>query len=77
MQKRGWISVAQGTDKRERLLSLTAAGKRQMAKAKPRWELAESRLRNELGETGWKDLKGAVFLLTKAAITAQSFLQPR
>ena len=77
MQKRGWISVKQGTDKREHLLGLTAAGKRQIAKAKPHWEFAEFRLRNELGEAGWNDLKEAVSLATKGAITLQRFLQPR
>src|SRR5215831_4677203 len=35
MQKRGWISVQPGADKREHLFSLTAAGKRQIAKAEP------------------------------------------
>jgi len=74
MQKRGWISVTQGKDKRERLFILTAAGKRQMAKAKPHWVLAESRLRNELGESGWNDMKEALSLVTKGAIIAQSFL---
>jgi DNA-binding MarR family transcriptional regulator len=77
MQKRGWISVQPGADKREHRFSLTAAGKRQIAKAKPHWDMAESRLRNELGETGWKDMKEAVSLVTKGAIMAQSFLQPR
>ena len=48
MRKQGWISVKQGRDRREHLFSLTAAGKRQMARAKPHWDLAESRLRNEL-----------------------------
>ena len=77
MQKRGWISVKSGADGREHLFSLTPAGKRQIAKAKPHWELAESRLRNELGETGWKDMKAVVSLVTKGGLAAQSFLQPR
>ena len=76
MQKRGWLSVTQGKDKRERLFSLTAAGRRQIAKAKPHWELAESRLRNELGKSGWNDIKEALSLVTKGAIMAQSFLHP-
>ena len=77
MRKQGWISVKQGRDRREHLFSLTAAGKRQMAKAKPHWDLAESRLRNELGERGWKEMKEAVSLVTKGAIKVESFLQPR
>jgi DNA-binding MarR family transcriptional regulator len=77
MQKRGWISVRQGTDKREHLFGLTAVGKRQIAKAKPHWEFAESRLRNELGGKRWTDMKEAVALVTKGAIAAQTILQPQ
>ena len=75
MRKQGWISVQQGRDRRERLFRLTAAGKRRLAKAKPHWDLAESRLRNELGEKGWKEMKEAVSLVTKGAIKTQSFPQ--
>jgi DNA-binding MarR family transcriptional regulator len=77
MQKHGWISIKQGRDRREHLFSLTTAGKRQIAKAKPHWDLAESRLRNELGEAGWKGMKEVVSRVTKSAITAQRFLKPR
>src|SRR5215471_6577787 len=55
MQRRGWISVKPGADKREHVCSLTAAGKRQIAKAEAHWDLAESKLRKELGEAAWKD----------------------
>src|SRR6266536_1591344 len=67
MQKHGWISIKHGRDRREHLFSLTTAGKRQIAKAKPHWDLAESRLRNELGEAGWKDMKEVVSRVTKSA----------
>jgi DNA-binding PadR family transcriptional regulator len=77
MRKQGWISVKPGRDRREHLFSLTAAGKRQMAKAKPHWDLAESRLRNELGERGWKEMKETVSLVTKGAIKVENFPQPR
>jgi len=70
LREQGWIRVKQGKDRRERLFSLTPAGKRQMSEAKPHWERAESRLRQELGEKGWKDMKEAVSLLTKSAIAA-------
>jgi DNA-binding MarR family transcriptional regulator len=77
MQERGWISVKPGADKRERLFSLSAAGKRQIANAKPHWDLAESRLRNQLGEAAWKEMKETVSRVTKGAIIAQSFVQPK
>jgi DNA-binding MarR family transcriptional regulator len=70
LREQGWVRVRQGKDRRERLFSLTPAGKRQMSEAKPHWERAESRLREELGEQGWKDMKEAVFRLTKSAIAA-------
>jgi DNA-binding MarR family transcriptional regulator len=77
MRKQGWISVKPGRDRREHLFSLTGAGKRQMAKAKPHWDLAESRLRKELGESGWKEMQESLSVVTNGAIRAQSFLQPR
>ena len=70
MKKRGWISAKQGTDKREHILELTAAGKRQLAKEQPHWNRAESRLRNQLGESGWKDMRQVVSFLTKGATRA-------
>ena len=75
MQNRGWISIKPGADRREHLFSLTSAGNRQIAKAKPHWDLAESRLRNQLGDTAWKAMKRAVSVVTKGAITAQNFVQ--
>jgi DNA-binding MarR family transcriptional regulator len=76
MRKQGWIGVKPGKDRRERLFRLTAAGKRKIAEAKPYWDLAESRLRHGLGETGWKEMKDAVSLITQGAIAAETFLQP-
>jgi DNA-binding MarR family transcriptional regulator len=70
LQGQGWIRVKQGKDRRERLFSLTPAGKRKISEAKPHWERAESRLRSELGEKQWNVMKEAVSLLTKSAITA-------
>ena len=70
LRKQGWVRVKRGQDKRERLFSLTPAGKRQMSDAQPYWELAERRLRQELGNAGWRNMKENVSRLTEAAITA-------
>jgi DNA-binding MarR family transcriptional regulator len=70
LRKQGWIQVKRGKDKRERLFSLTRSGKRQMAEAQPYWELAEQRLRQELGNAGWKRMKEAVSRMTDAAMAA-------
>jgi len=68
LQKQGWVHARHGKDRRERLFSLTGAGKRQMAMAQTHWELAERRLRKELGEAGWKDMKETVSRITEAGM---------
>jgi DNA-binding MarR family transcriptional regulator len=70
LRRQGWVRVRHGKDRRERLLSLTLAGKRQLAEAQPYWERAEQRLRQELGEAGWKGMKQTVSRVTEAAIGA-------
>jgi DNA-binding MarR family transcriptional regulator len=64
------VRVRRGKDRRERLFSLTQAGKRKMANAQRHWERAEQRLRRELGDDGWKSMKETVSQITEAAIAA-------
>jgi DNA-binding MarR family transcriptional regulator len=68
--KAGWVQVKRGKDRRERLFSLTRAGKRQLAGAQPYWESAEQRLRRKLGDAGWKSMKESVWRSTKAVAEA-------
>jgi len=70
MLKQGWIRARRGKDKRERLFSLTRAGRRQLASAQLFWEAAQRRLRKELGDVGWRSMKQAVSQITEAALTA-------
>ncbi len=70
LRKQGWIHVRRGKDRRERVFSLTRAGERQLAEAQPYWELAEQRLRQELGDAGWKHMKETVSRMTEAAMAA-------
>src|SRR5437016_13855981 len=70
LRKQGWVQVKRGKDRRERLFSLTRAGKRQMVKAQPYWELAEQKLRRELGDARWKQMKETVSRVTEAAMAA-------
>jgi DNA-binding MarR family transcriptional regulator len=70
LRKQGWVRARPGKDRRERLFSLTGAGKRQMAMAQPHWERAEQRLRKEVGDAGWRNMKETVFRMTEAGIRA-------
>ncbi|MGA3239482.1 MAG: MarR family transcriptional regulator [Bryobacteraceae bacterium] len=70
LRKRGWVQVKPGKDRRERLFSLTPAGKRRLAEAQPFWALAERRLRKRLGGAAWKRMKEIVSRATAAAMKA-------
>jgi DNA-binding MarR family transcriptional regulator len=70
LRKQGWVCARRGNDRRERLFSLTEAGKRQMALAQPHWEQAERRLRKELGDAEWKSMKEMVLRVTEAGVRA-------
>jgi DNA-binding MarR family transcriptional regulator len=66
LQKRGWIRSRRGEDRRERLFSMTPEGQQQIALAQPYWEQAERRMRQELGATGWRNMKETVSQVTEA-----------
>lgn len=70
LRKQGWVQVKRGKDRRERLFSLTRAGQRQMAEAQPYWESAEQRVRQGLGDSGWKQMKETVLRVTEAVMSA-------
>ena len=70
MRKQGWVRARHGRDKRERLFSLTRAGRRELAAAQPFWAAAQRRLRKELGDAGWTSIKRAVSQMTEAALAA-------
>jgi DNA-binding MarR family transcriptional regulator len=66
--KIGWVQVKPGKDRRERLFSLTHAGKQQIAAAQPYWEQAERALRKELGDAGWKHMREVISRVTATAM---------
>jgi DNA-binding MarR family transcriptional regulator len=68
LRKQGWVRARRGKDRRERLFSLTGAGSRHLATAQPYWEQAERRLRNQLGDAGWNNMKETVFQMTQAGM---------
>jgi hypothetical protein len=41
-----------------------------LAMAQPHWERAEGRLRKELGEAGWKNMREMVIRITEAGMRA-------
>ncbi|MFB3916746.1 MAG: MarR family winged helix-turn-helix transcriptional regulator [Terriglobales bacterium] len=53
---RGWIVKRRGKDRRERLLSLSRAGRGQLKRAIPAWEKAQAQLHSQVGEARWEEL---------------------
>jgi DNA-binding MarR family transcriptional regulator len=70
LQRQGWVRSRRGEDRRERLFSLTREGRRVLAMAQSHWAGAERRLRRELGEEGWRNMKETVSRTTEAVVAA-------
>lgn len=70
IRKKGWVRVRRGKDRRERLFGLTRAGRSRLAEAQPHWERAEHRLRQELGDAGWKNMQETVSRMAESAMAA-------
>ena len=68
--KREWVRSLRGMDRRERHFQLTAAGRRELNRARPQWERAQQRLRKVLGDAGWERLQAELLRVTEAAQSA-------
>jgi DNA-binding MarR family transcriptional regulator len=56
MERQGWITSRPGKDRRERLLSLSKAGRAEYKRALPYWEKAQQELRQRFGDKLWNEL---------------------
>jgi DNA-binding MarR family transcriptional regulator len=65
--QRGWVAARPGQDRRQRLLRLTAAGRRKLQEAGEPWGRAQQRLKAKLGEAVWNQMGQ---LLTEVARVA-------
>jgi len=56
MMRQGWIVSRPGEDRRERLLSLSKAGRAEYKRALPHWEKVQEELRAQFGDQRWNEL---------------------
>lgn len=56
MKRQGWIASRSGDDRRERLLSLSKAGKAEYNRALPHWGKVQQQLRAQFGNKRWNEL---------------------
>jgi len=67
LEREGWIEVAVGSDRRERLLSVTATGKSLLERARPLWLETSRRLDEKLGPQQAETLRLTMREVVKAA----------
>jgi len=56
MMRQGWIVSRPGEDRRERLLSLSKAGRAEYKRALPHWGKVQEQLRAQFGDQRWNEL---------------------
>ncbi len=67
LEKRGWVTIRAGTDRRERLVAITDAGKAKVEEARPAWSRAQEAMRRSLPKGTWDLLFAALPEVTMAA----------
>jgi DNA-binding MarR family transcriptional regulator len=72
LEKSGWVTTHAGTDRREKLVSITDAGRQQLEQARPAWARAQQRMRRVLRERTWDLLFATLPEVTKAVSNTPS-----
>lgn len=70
LEKAGWIASREGRDRRERILRLTAAGRKILEQAQPSWRGVQEQLRKRLGDAGWNLMMLSADLVAGASRSA-------
>ena len=60
IEREGLVRIGEGADRRKRVVTLTARGRKVFAKAVPLWERAQSRMVEGLGQEKFKELLGQI-----------------
>lgn len=68
----GLIAVERGTDRRQRLLSLTVSGRARLDRATPAWTSVQAELVDAIGAARWTSLMTELRVVRKAAAGCSS-----
>jgi DNA-binding MarR family transcriptional regulator len=76
LERRGWVRIEPGDDRRERTLSLTRSGRAALGRAMPLWQQAQARVLAQIGDARWArlltDLQGLISAAREATPAAKS-----
>jgi DNA-binding MarR family transcriptional regulator len=67
LERRGWVRIEAGEDRRERNLSLTGSGRAALERALPLWQRAQAALQERLGDARWGRLPADLQTLVAVA----------
>jgi len=67
LRRQRLIASTVGADRRERVLTVTARGRRRLAAAVPLWEAQQRRVVAALGDSAWSDTRAMLRALRKGA----------
>jgi len=56
LEKSGWVTFRAGTDRREKLVAITDAGKKKLEQARPAWTRAQRKMQRTLPDGIWDSL---------------------
>jgi DNA-binding MarR family transcriptional regulator len=70
LKKEGWIIIRPGQDRRERMVEISAAGRRKLKLAECAWAEAQGKLRSALGNEAWQQLFNLTYHVTQMAQSA-------
>ena len=62
-----WVAAATGKDRRQRLLQLTAAGRRKLIRSLPLWEEAQHQFLSQIGSESLQELRALLASAESAA----------
>ena len=68
LEAAAWISSTPGSDRRERLWTISPTGKRKLHAIEPVWLRAQSELKRTLGQDGWEAMMRTNDAVTGAAL---------
>jgi DNA-binding MarR family transcriptional regulator len=66
------VAVGVGKDRRQRVIAVTATGRRRLDTALPRWEAVQRSLLESVGEAAWDSLIADLRKIRRAVATAGS-----
>ena len=71
LARKGWVAIRPGeTDRRERIVRLSAAGRAIVNKGFARWQAAQTRFAESMGPSDWRALGELLPVATTAAMKA-------